>query len=180
MARNSNSQRQARLNFGFRRCPTPDSWVEDERRIHSVRLSGHRRRPIAMPGSVEFPRTLTREILGTISFRSSVVSADLRGKRRQPVMFPPGRARLATNRVLIGSLSAAITIGILAVPSLAARVSLGPAVTITSTSSPTSSAASARSRSVAPHIGTRTRCFVLLCSQARADLAEWPRNEWTH
>src|SRR5262249_43006707 len=35
-------------------------------------------------------------------------------------------------------------------------------------------------RSFPPHIGTRWRCFVLLCSQARAEPAALPRHGWTH
>ena len=64
-----------------------------------------------------------------------------------PVMFPPGRARLATNPLPTGSLSCAMTMGIVAVASLAARVAVGPAVTMTSTLRRTSSAASAGRRS---------------------------------
>ena len=59
-------------------------------------------------------------------------------------MFPPGRARLATNPLPTGSLSCAMTMGIVAVASLAARVSVEPAVTMTSTLRRTSSAASVR------------------------------------
>src|SRR6266550_1700121 len=60
-----------------------------------------------------------------------------------PVMLPPGWARLATNPEPTGSLSNPMTIGIVTVACLAARVSVGPAVTMTSTLSCTSSAASA-------------------------------------
>ena len=56
-------------------------------------------------------------------------------------MFPPGRARLATNPLPTGSLSNVMTMGIVLVASLAARVSAGPAVTMTSTLRRTSSAA---------------------------------------
>ena len=46
----------------------------------------------------------------------------LRGKSDSPVMFPPGRARLATSPLPTGSLPLAMTIGIVLVVSLAARV----------------------------------------------------------
>ena len=42
-------------------------------------------------------------------------------------MFPPGRARLATNPLPTGSVSCVITMGIVVVASLAARVAVGPA-----------------------------------------------------
>ena len=43
-----------------------------------------------------------------------------------------------------------------------------------------SAASSGADRAFPPHIGTRWRCSVLLCSQARAEPAEFPRNGWTH
>ena len=59
----------------------------------------------ALPGTVEVPRTATRESLGMISFRSSSRFPLSSGASvDKPVMFPPGRARLATtlaNRVII-------------------------------------------------------------------------------
>jgi ABC transporter substrate binding protein len=67
-----------------------------------------------------------------------------------PVMFPPGRARLATNPFPTGSLSNAMTMGIVTVASLATRVTVGPAETMMSTLSRTSSAASAGRRSSFP------------------------------
>ena len=65
-------------------------------------------------------------------------------------MFPPGRARLATNPLPTGSLSNAMTIGIVVVASLAARVAVGPPVTMTSTLRRTNSAASSGRRSSFP------------------------------
>src|SRR5262245_32820113 len=62
-------------------------------------------------------------------------------------MFPPGRARLATNPLPTGSGSCVMTMGIVAVAALAARVGVGPGVTITSTFRRTNSAASAGRRS---------------------------------
>ena len=61
-------------------------------------------------------------------------------------MLPPGRARLAMNPFPIGSGSCVITIGIVTVASLAARVDLAPPVTMTSTLRRTKSAARARCR----------------------------------
>lgn len=51
----------------------------------------------------------------------------------RPVTFPPGRAKLATNPLPTGLPTAAITIGMVVVACLAARVCGTPAVTITST-----------------------------------------------
>ena len=77
-----------------------------------------------MPGLVEFPRTATRESLGTISFKSSNRFPLSSGARvDNPVMFPPGRARLATKPFPTGSASCIMTMGIVTVASLAARVS---------------------------------------------------------
>ncbi len=105
----------------------------------------------ALPGLVEVPKTATRESLGTISFRSSSRFPLSSGARvDNPVMFPPGRARLATNPLPTGSGSCAMTMGIVEVASLAARVAVGPAVTMTSTLRRTSSAASAGRRSSFP------------------------------
>src|SRR5215467_6772195 len=65
-----------------------------------------------------------------------------------PVTLPPGRARLATKPFPIGSGSCVITMGMVLVASLAARVSVGPAVpTIRSTLRRTNSAASSGRRS---------------------------------
>ena len=58
---------------------------------------------------------------GTVSFRSSNCFPLSSGARvANPVMFPPGRARLATNPFPTGSVSCAITMGIVTVASLAA------------------------------------------------------------
>ena len=97
----------------------------------------------ALPGRVEVPRTATRESLGTISLRSSSCFPLISGPRvANPVMFPPGRARLATNPFPTGSVSCPMTMGIVEVASLAARVASGPTVTMISTLRRTSSAAS--------------------------------------
>ena len=70
--------------------------------------------------------------------------------RVDPVMFPPGRARLVTNPLATGSPSCIITIGVVTLASLAARVADEPAVTMTSTLKRISSAASAGKRSSRP------------------------------
>ncbi len=64
-----------------------------------------------------------------------------------PVMFPPGRARLAMRPVPTGSSLSTITMGIVVVACLAAWIAGVPFATITSTGSRTSSAARAGSRS---------------------------------
>ena len=105
----------------------------------------------ALPGSARSPEDGTRESLGTISFRSSSRFPLISGARvENPVMFPPGRARLATNPFPTGSVSCPMTMGIVAVASLAGRVAAGPPETITSTLRRTSSAASAGTRSSFP------------------------------
>jgi hypothetical protein len=107
--------------------------------------------PRALPAQLEVPKTATRESLGRISFRtssrftlSSGCSVD------NPVTFPPGRARLVTNPLSTGSLSDAMTMGIVAVASLAGAVAPDPPVTMTSTLRRTSSAARPGKRSALP------------------------------
>src|SRR3989440_9215896 len=68
----------------------------------------------------------------------------------KPVTFPPGRGRLATSPVPIGSPVSAMTIGISCVACLAARAVGVNQVTITSTLRRTSSAANSGSRSRCP------------------------------
>src|SRR5947208_16647179 len=96
-------------------------------------------------------RTATRESLGTISFRSSSCLPLISGERvDSPVMFPPSRARLATKPEPTGSLSHAMTIGLVPVAPLAGRVAVGPLDRMTSTLRRTSSAARSGSRSNFP------------------------------
>src|SRR5215471_10786372 len=106
----------------------------------------------AVDGPVEVQRTATRESLGTISFRSSNRLPLISGARvDSPVIFPPGRARLVTDPWATGSTSPAMTMGIVLVASLAARVAPPPPpVTITSTFNRTNSAARADRRSSFP------------------------------
>src|SRR5262249_15591446 len=68
-----------------------------------------------------------------------------------PVIFPLGRGRLATKPLATASPApASMTIGIVLVASLAARISLEPPVTMTSTFRRTNSAASTGRRSIFP------------------------------
>ena len=67
-----------------------------------------------------------------------------------PVMFPPGRARLATNPLPTGSLSCVMTMGIVDSRFLGGTGCCDPPVTMTSTLRRTSSAASAGRRSSFP------------------------------
>src|SRR5215510_318587 len=85
------------------------------------------------------------------SFRRSTRFPLISGARvDNPVMFPPGRARLATNPFATGSLSCVMTIGIVAVAFLAGPVAPKPPVTMISTLRRASSAASAGRRSFFP------------------------------
>ena len=54
-------------------------------------------------------------------------------KKLDPVMFPPGRAMLATNPVATASPTSVMTIGIVVVACLTARLPGVPCVTIRST-----------------------------------------------
>jgi hypothetical protein len=66
---------------------------------------------------------------------------DFRTIMLRPVMFPPGRARLATDLSRTGSKLTAMTMGMVLVVCLAARTAAGSPATIMSTGSRTSSAA---------------------------------------
>ena len=100
---------------------------------------------------VEVPKTVTRESLGIVSFRSSSRFPLSSGASvDNPVMFPPGRARLATNPSQQDRDRFAMTMGIVSSLPWLAWVDVGPAVTMTSTLRRTSSAASARRRSGFP------------------------------
>ena len=96
---------------------------------------------LMMPGTDGI--TATREIFGIISLRSSIrFPLNSGAKLDNPVILPPGRARVATNPLPTGSISWVMTIGMLAVACLAAWVGDEPPVTMTSTLRATSSAAS--------------------------------------
>ena len=80
-----------------------------------------------LPWLVEVPKTATRESLGSISLSSSSLLPDRSAvSEDRPVIFPQDRARLATKPLPIGSTSCAMTIGIVDVACLAARVVVGP------------------------------------------------------
>ena len=100
-------------------------------------------------GSSGFHRTATRERPPMISLsnwsRFPLNSGD---RRLLPVMFPPGRAKLATNPLPTGSLLAVITMGMLWVACWTARTACEPPATITLTFRLMSSAASRASVSV--------------------------------
>ena len=91
------------------------------------------------------------ETLGTTSLSSSKrfpsISTEI---EVNPVMLPPGRARLATRPVATGSPTATMTRGIVVVAFLTASEAGVPAVTIVSTFSAISSAMSAGKRSYRP------------------------------
>ena len=54
--------------------------------------------------------------------RTDYADASLRGCSEHVLMLPPGRARLATNPLPMGSPTCVITMGIVEVASLAARL----------------------------------------------------------
>ncbi len=96
-------------------------------------------------------RTPIRCARGKISFSSSSRFALSSGlKMLDPVIFPPGRARLATKPNATGSPLVTMTIGIVVVAFLAARIAGDPAVSMTSTLRRTNSAANSGSRSNFP------------------------------
>jgi hypothetical protein len=78
--------------------------------------------------------TANRDADGSASLSSSTYFWLSPGtKLVSPVMFPPGRARLATNPCATGSGTTSITMGMVAVASRMAFVSRVPVVTTTST-----------------------------------------------
>src|SRR5262245_22136359 len=92
--------------------------------------------------------TATRAALGTSSrMSSSRFATNSADKKLMPVMFPPGRARLATRPSLTGSSARMKTMGIVVVAALAANAPF-ESVAITATCRRTSSVASAGSRSI--------------------------------
>ena len=96
-------------------------------------------------------RTAIRLACGTIALSSSMRLATSPAARVvTPVMFPPGRARLATRSLPTGSATKVKTMGMVVVACLAARAASVVNVTMTSGLSRTSSAASAGSSSSRP------------------------------
>jgi len=75
-------------------------------------------------------------------------------------MLPPGRARLATNRLPTGSKARIMTMGIVFVTLCAATIEGLSDATITSTLSRTSSAARSGNRSVLPPDGRHSMATV--------------------
>src|SRR5262249_45752061 len=91
----------------------------------------------------------SRGPVGMISFTTaSRLPLSSSEKLLKPVMFPPGWAKLATNPVLTGSDTRAITMGIVEVARFAARDAWVLMATITSTLRRTSSSARSRSGSL--------------------------------
>src|SRR5262245_48729374 len=88
-------------------------------------------------------------------------------------MFPPGRARLATNAFATGSLSCVMTIGIVAVAFLAGPVAPKPPVTMISTLRRTSSAASAGRLSSFPSADRRSMTMVFPSTYPRSRSPCW-------
>ena len=102
-------------------------------------------------GLAGFVRTPTRLAPGTASVSSASRLEPSWGEMiEKPVMFPPGRARLATRPRPTGSLVTPITIGTLSVAFLAAIDAAPLSVTITLTGICASSAAALLSRSGSP------------------------------
>ena len=96
-----------------------------------------------MPARPTCRRIATRERLGATSFRISNCLAMNSGPvlSVDPVMFPPGRARLLTNPVPTGSIDHVMTMGMVVVACFSAAMPGLPPVTTTSGLSRTSSAA---------------------------------------
>src|SRR5262245_25680579 len=98
-----------------------------------------------------FQRTAMRETFGRISLRSSSRFPLKSGLvSTKPVMFPPGRARLAAWPVITRSPVTPTTMGIVLLTCFKARIAASPCVTTRSTLSLTNSAARLGSRSNCP------------------------------
>src|SRR2546427_7256360 len=96
-------------------------------------------------------RRATRETGGRASLRScSRLPCNSGDWNVSPVIFPPGRAMLATNPALTGSAIVGMTIGIVPVARWAAYPAGLFAATMTSTLRRTTSAANSGNRSVVP------------------------------
>ena len=113
-------------------------------------------------GLLMLHRAAIRTAFGTSAWRSSTrfgYSSVTIGFR--PVMFPPGRARLATKPCAMGSPAPVMTMGIVFVAFLVARIACVPRVTIRSTLTRTKSAASSGNRSSSPSADrySMTKCF---------------------
>ena len=103
------------------------------------------------------PMIATRRSVGTISPSSSSRFPPSSGYISDvPVMLPPGDARLVTSPAPTGSPGNNITIGIVVVAFWRASASRVPGAMITSTRSPTSSAATTGRRSILPSAHRRS------------------------
>ena len=119
-------------------------------------------------------RIATRVSFGTTSFSSSKVFPPVSALMFvSPVTFPPGRAKLATSPVPTGSVLVVMTIGIVLVAFLRARVRAEPSAITMSTFNRTSSAARSAKRSVFPPPSERqSQCSCPRHSRDRAVLAQ--------
>ncbi len=130
--------------------PTSRNWSVMPKASAATRVSC-KGPSICWAASAASTNTAAREISGNASFSSSSLFPLSCGEIWvNPVMFPPGFARLATNPAVTGSPTSVITRGIVLVACRAARVPGLPPVTMTSTLSRTSSAARSGSRSSFP------------------------------
>ena len=103
---------------------------------------------VSTPGRFGLSRAATVAAPGTSSSRiSSRFASSSEARPALPVTLPPGRLRLVTSPLRTGSETAAKTIGIVVVASLAASAATGPPIAaMTLTRWRTSSAASAGRR----------------------------------
>ena len=130
------------------------------------------------PGSCGFHSNATRESFGMVSLsNSSRLPANTGAMVVNPVTFPPGRARLSTNPAETGSDRLKQTMGIVLVAFLAARASLTPGVTITSTLRRTSSSAKpGAGPAYRPRTETQKLCSCLQHSRVYGTLARITRS----
>gem|GEM_PF-6006755 len=127
----------------------------------------------ALLGTFDVPRTATRDSFGTTSRKISNRFPPSSGaKLDSPVIFPPGCARLATTPLATGSLSCAITIGIVDVAPFEARVGAVPPVTMTTGLRATNSRARVGRRSSFPSAKRHSIAMFFPSSYPRS------RNPW--
>ena len=87
----------------------------------------------ALPGFRSSENRHAGELGNDLLEKLQSFSAQFSRKTGSPVMFPPGRARLTTKPLPTGSLSFAMTMGIVEVTCFGGPVIQGPAVIITLT-----------------------------------------------
>src|SRR5262245_26966239 len=130
----------------------------------------------ALPGFAGFQRTAIRDTFGNYLLEHLQLLADqVGGHDRDPVRFPPGRARLGTRPLPTGSITTDMTIGNVVVSCLAARAAAPPTATMTFAWTRTRSAGRGTAHSRPRPTGARWRCSDLLHNRAHADLRERPR-----